>query len=122
MTRKSPRAWSGTPAETMIDLQSVQAPVLFFDDTAERAATIFTEKANVAATLALAGVGFQATRVQFWVDPAVNKSIHHIEAEGPCGTLKIDLANNVAADGKSSLLTAMSIVQAVRNRVATLRL
>ena len=123
VTRKSPRAWSGTPAETMIDLKSVQAPALFFDDTAERAAMIFTEKANVAATLALAGIGFQATRVQFWVDPAVNKSIHHIEAEGACGTLRIDLANNVApADGKASLLTAMSIVQAVRNRFATLRL
>ena len=123
VTRKSPRAWAGTPAETMIDLQSVRAPALFFDDTAERAAQIFTEKANVAATLALAGIGFQATRAQFWVDPAVSKSIHHIEAEGACGTLRIDLANNVApADGKASLLTAMSIVQAVRNRFATLRL
>ena len=107
----------------MIDLKSVQAPALFFDDTAERAATIFTEKANVTATLALAGIGFQATRVQFWVDPAVSKSIHHIEADGACGTLRIDLANNVApADGKASLQTAMSIVQAVRNRAATLRL
>jgi aspartate dehydrogenase len=122
VTRKNPRAWSGTPAETMIDLKSVHAPALFFDDTAERAAMIFTEKANVAATLALAGIGFQATRVQFWVDPAVNKSIHHIEAEGACGTLRIELANNVApVDGKSSLLTAMSIVQAVRNRAAALR-
>jgi aspartate dehydrogenase len=122
VTRKSPRAWAGTPAETMIDLQSVREPALFFDDTAERAATIFTEKANVTATLALAGIGFQATRVQLWVDPAVNKSIHHIEAEGACGTLTIDLANNVApSDGKSSLLTAMSIVQAVRNRSASLR-
>lgn len=122
VTRKSPRAWSGTPAETMIDLQSVRAPALFFDDTAERAALLFTEKANVTATLALAGVGFTATRVQFWVDPAVSKSIHRIEAEGACGTLQIDLANNVApTDGRASLLTAMSIVQAVRNRCSGLR-
>ena len=57
------------------------------------------------------------------VDPAVTKSIHHIEAEGACGTLAIDLANNVAPeDGKASLLTAMSIVRAVRNRAATLRI
>ena len=34
----------------------------------------------------------------------------------------IDLANNVAPqDGKASLLTAMSIVQAVRNRTAVVR-
>ena len=123
VTRKSPRAWTGTPAETMIDLKSVRAPALFFDDTAQRAALIFTEKANVTATLALAGIGFEATRVQLWVDPAVNKSMHHIEAEGACGTLTLDLANNVApSDGKASLLTAMSIVQAVRNRAAGLRI
>jgi predicted dinucleotide-utilizing enzyme len=51
----------------------------------------------------------------------VTQSVHHIEAEGPCGTQVIELANNVAADGKASLQTAMSIVQAVRNRQAVLR-
>jgi aspartate dehydrogenase len=123
VTRKSPKAWKGTPAETMIDLAAVTAPKLFYDESAEHAATLFTEKANVTATLALAGIGFQATRVQFWVDPAVTQSVHRIEAEGACGTLVIDMANNVApADGKASLQTAMSIVQAVRNRVAVMRL
>ncbi len=123
VTRKSPRAWKGTPAETMIDLAGVTTARLFYDESAAHAAALFTEKANVTATLALAGIGFEATRVQFWVDPAVTQSVHHIEAEGPCGSLKIDLANNVApADGKASLQTAMSIVQAVRNRLAVLRL
>ena len=122
VTRKSPKAWSGTPAEKMIDLVHVKAPALFFDETAGSAARIFTDKANVCATLALAGIGFEQTRVEFWVDPAVSKSIHHIEAEGACGTLRIELANDVAPDGKASLLTAMSIVRAVRNRAATLRI
>ena len=123
VTRKSPKAWKGTPAEVMIDLASVTTPQLFYDESAEHAAQLFTEKANVTATLALAGIGFQATRVQFWVDPAVTQSIHHIEAEGACGTLAIDMGNNVAqSDGKTSLQTAMSIVQAVRNRLAVMRL
>jgi aspartate dehydrogenase len=122
VTRKNARTWAGTPAETMIDLSAVREPTLFFDDTAERAALIFTEKANVTATLALAGLGFEATRVRFWVDPGVNKSVHHIEAEGACGTLTLDMGNNVASpDNKASLQTAMSIVQAVRNRTAVLR-
>ena len=86
-------------------------------------ALLFTEKANVTATLALAGIGFQETRVRFWVDPAVTTSVHRIEAEGACGTLAIDLANTMApVNGKASWLTAMSIVRAVRNRRATLRL
>jgi aspartate dehydrogenase len=123
VTRKSPKAWHNTPATDMVDLAQVRAPTLFFDECAERAALIFTDKANVCATLAIAGVGFERTRVQFWVDPTVTKSIHVIYAEGACGTLSIELANNVApTDGKASLLTAMSIVRAVRNRVASLRI
>ena len=123
VTRKSPKAWAGTPAEKMLDLSKVTGPVLFFDESAERAALVFTDKANVCATLALAGVGFEKTRVQFWVDPGVDKSVHRIEAAGACGTLDIDLANNFSpTDGKASILTAMSIVRAVRNRTATLRI
>ncbi len=122
VTRKSPKAWKGTPAETMIDLAAVTTPQLFYDENAGHAAALFTEKANVTATLALAGIGFEKTRVQFWVDPAVTRNVHHIEAEGACGTLRIEMANNVApSNGKTSLQTAMSIVQAVRNRCAVLR-
>jgi aspartate dehydrogenase len=121
-TRKNARTWAGTPAESMIDLAAVREPTLLFDDTAERAALLFTEKANVTATLALAGIGFQATRVRFWVDPTVTASVHRIEAEGACGTLAVDMANTMApVNGKASWQTAMSIVQAVRNRRATLR-
>jgi aspartate dehydrogenase len=122
VTRKNPRAWAGTPAERMVDLAAVREPKLFFEDTAERAALIFTDKANVTATLALAGAGFEATRVQFWIDPGASKSVHHIEVEGACGSLKLDMANNVVSHGnKASLQTAMSIVQVVRNRTARIR-
>jgi len=123
VTRKNPKAWRNTPAAEMVDLDRVSAPELFFDEAADRAALVFTDKANVCATLAIAGIGFERTRAQFWVDPGVTKSVHHIEAEGPCGTLRIELANNVApSNGKASLLTAMSIVRAVRNRSAVLRI
>lgn len=123
VARKSPQVWRGTPAETMLELDSVREPVLFFDDTAERAASIFKAKANVAATLALAGIGFDATRVHFWADHAAHGSLHRIEAEGAFGVMTLDLANNFAPeDGRSSTLTAMSIVQAVRNRRAAITL
>ncbi|MCC7485230.1 MAG: aspartate dehydrogenase [Burkholderiales bacterium] len=122
VTRKNARAWAGTPAERMVDLAAVREPTLFFDDTAERAAFIFTDKANVTATLALAGIGFEATRVRFWVDPGVTRSIHHIEAAGACGELKLEMFNTVVSpENNASFQTAMSIVQAVRNRSAALR-
>lgn len=123
VTRKAPALWRNTPAEEMIDLAAVSDPILFFDDTAERAALLFAEKANVAATLALAGLGFEKTRVQFWADPAYPRSTHEITLTGGTGTMAIELANTVSPmDGKSSWLTAMSIVDAVRRRNATLQI
>jgi len=123
ITRKAPTLWKNTPAEEMIDLPAVSDPVLFFDDTAERAALLFAEKANVTATLALAGLGFDKTRVEFWADPAYTRSTHQIDLAGATGTLTIELANTVSPlDGKSSWLTAMSIVEAVRRRNATLKI
>lgn len=123
LTRKPAKAWSGTPAEDMVDLRSVKEPVLFFDENAEVAARVFKSKANVCATLALAGIGFDKTRVQFWVDEAMTRSVHHIEAEGASGTLKLDLENRFSpTDGKSSVLTAMSVVRAVRNRASAVRI
>lgn len=123
VTWKSPRAWAGTRAESMVDLSRIHERTLFFDDTAERAAMLFPEKANVTATLALAGVGFKQTRVQFWVDPALKRSTHHIEAEGACGKVRVQLENEMSkSDGETSLLTAMSIVRSARNRMSALRI
>ncbi len=122
ITRKAPSLWKGTAAANMVDLARISEPVLFFDDTAERAAVLFSDKANVTATLALAGLGFEKTRVQFWVDHDYVRSTHQIELEAATGTMTVELANTVSpADKKSSWLTAMSIVQAVRNRYAVLR-
>ncbi len=123
ITRKAANLWRGTPAEEMVDLSAVSEPILFFDDTAERAALLFAEKANVTATLALAGLGFDKTRVQFWADPAYPRSTHEITLTGTTGTMSIELANTVSPlDGKSSWLTAMSIVDAVRRRNETLQI
>jgi aspartate dehydrogenase len=121
-TRKAPALWRNTPAEEMVDLSTVSEPVLFFDDSAERAALLFQEKANVTATLALAGLGFEKTGVQFWADPNYPRSTHQIDLTGTTGTMTIELGNTVSPlDRKSSWLTAMSIVDAVRSRNATLK-
>jgi aspartate dehydrogenase len=122
VTRKAPPLWKNTAAEAMVDLDDVSRPVLFFEDTAERAATLFAEKANVTATLALAGIGFEKTGVQFWADHDFTRSTHLVELVGATGTMRIELANTVSpVDKKSSWLTAMSIVQSIRNRQSAIR-
>jgi len=122
-TRKAPRLWKGSPAEDMVDLDSVTDPVLFFDENAAKGARIFEEKLNVTATLALAGIGFERTRVHLWADHDYPHSTHIIELKAATGTMRIELANTVApVNEKSSWLTAASIVRAVKNRCFVLKL
>jgi len=123
ITRKAPELWKGSPAEDMLDLETVTDPVLFFDENAAKGASIFEEKLNVTATLALAGIGFERTRVNLWADHDYPHSTHIIELKAMTGTMRIELANTVApVNEKSSWLTAASIARAVKNRSFVLKI
>ena len=123
VTRKAPSLWAKTPAAEMLDLSKVTEPVMFFKGTAGEGAKIFEEKLNVAATIAMAGIGFERTTVELWADPKYPQSTHFIKMEAESGTMNIELTNTVTpANEKSSLLTAAAIVQAVKRRSARIKI
>jgi len=115
--RKPPLAWAGTPAATLLDLNTLREPATFFTGTAREAARAYPKNANVAATLALAGLGFDATQVALVADPTITRNIHEVTVRAGAADFTIEIAGNPAPDNpKTSLTTVYSLAREVLNR------
>lgn len=112
--RKPPSGWKGSPAEDRLDLSNLQDAATHFEGTARLAATEYPKNANVAAAVALAGLGFDDTRVQLVADPGVTANIHEIQAEGAFGSFSFRIEGKALPDNpRSSALAAMSVVATI---------
>lgn len=108
--RKPPSAWRGTQAETLLDLDALSDPAVFYRGNAREAALLYPKNANVAATIALAGLGFARTEVELIADPAVSRNLHELSFEGPDGRYEILMAGEPSRlNPKTSALTARSV-------------
>lgn len=115
---KPPKAWAGTPAELAVDLDRLGETTVFFTGNARQAATDYPKNANVAATLALAGAGFEATDVELVADPAALGNIHEYSVESPLARYSIRIVNQASAgNAKTSVTTVWSVLRELRNRI-----
>jgi aspartate dehydrogenase len=120
-SRKPPAAWRGTPAERLVDLGALTQASVLYKGTAGEAALLYPQNANVAAAVALAGLGFDATEVELVADPDAPGNVHEIEAESAAGRFAIRLQGKPSrTNPKTSALAAMSVARALLNRHATI--
>ena len=116
---KPPTSWKGTPAEARVDLDALESPAVVFEGTAREAATAFPKNANLAAAVALAGLGFDDTRVVLIADPHSQDNVGRIEAEGTDSRLSVTVAGrSEPSNPKSSRITGLSILAALDNEAA----
>lgn len=116
-SRKPPGAWAGSPAEKLCNLAGITVPTAFWRGTARHAALEYPKNANVAAAIALAGSGFDATEVELVADPTITTNTHEIEASGPSGRFHIRLDGLPdPLNPKTSMLTSYSLALAVLHR------
>lgn len=113
---KPPHAWRGTPAEQTADLGSLSEPTTVFEGSARDAARLFPKNANLAATVALAGIGLDATRVRLVADPHARENCSCIDASGPAGTLSVRFQGPAeVSNPRTSASTALSLARALIN-------
>jgi aspartate dehydrogenase len=95
--------------EKQIDLKNLTGETVVFEGTAREAVKAFPFNVNVAATLSLAGLGFDCTQVRLVTGPAITRNIHEIEIEGSFGKLTTRTENIPSPDNpKTSYLTLLS--------------
>jgi aspartate dehydrogenase len=94
---------------------------VIFEGSARAAAMSYPKNANVAATLALAGLGMERTKVTLIADPTTRENVHEVDIVSPAveATLRV-LGKPSPRNPKTSQATALSIARAVLNRSAAL--
>ncbi len=88
-TRKPPRSLGKIEG---IDLEGLKEPRVIFEGPAREAVVKFPQNVNVAATISLAGIGPDRTRVRVVADPTISQNIHEIHAQGAFGSFEIRLS------------------------------
>lgn len=117
--RKPPNGWRGSPAESKLDLDALSEAAVHFSGSARNAALQYPKNANVAASVALAGIGFDDTTVELIADPGVTRNVHEIVAEGDFGRCEFRIEGNSLPDNpRSSAITAMSVVREILKTVS----
>jgi len=119
VTRKPPTGLHGAPylIENSIDIENLQEPLQVFAGTARQAAKAFPANVNVAAALALAGIGPERTTVEVW---AVNRNMHTIKVDSDASNFTMSIENVPSETPATGKITALSVIASLRRLTSPL--
>jgi aspartate dehydrogenase len=123
-SRKPPRGLEGAPylVEHGIEVRGITAPKLVFRGNARDAAAGFPANVNVAAALALAGIGPLRTSVEIWADPNVTRNTHTIRVDAQAARFTMTIENVPSEENpRTGQITALSMLACLRGLVSTLK-
>ena len=116
-TKKPPSGFEGNKyvKGLGIELSSIRKAETLFIGHAKEAIKYFPENVNVAASLSIAGIGAEATKVKIVADPLAKKNVHEIMVTGEFGNLFVCVENVPSiANPKTSYLAALSAIATLK--------
>ncbi len=122
---KKPSGFSDAPyiEKNNINLSEIKQKTILFEGNALEASHGFPANINVAATLSLAGIGANDTRVEIWADPEATGNTHEITVKSQYSTMTSRIENMPDPNNpKSSVLAAQSIVSTLRDMSSALKI
>ena len=101
----------------MHDLDALAVETVIFSGNAREAAIQYSKNANVAATLALAGLGFEKTGVRLVADPGVSGNVHEYSVRSAAAEFTVRIEGKPSPDNpKTSVTTVYSVAREIFNR------
>lgn len=122
ISRKAPQSLAGAPhlKRAGIDAGEVTEPTLAFSGSAREAAAGFPANLNIAAALALAGIGPELTQVEMWIDPTVTRNTHRVEVISEAANFTLTIENVPSENPRTGRITALSVIRLLRKRAGAL--
>jgi aspartate dehydrogenase len=116
ITRKPPSRFISDKLPAGIEINpNMKQPTVIFKGDAKTAQNFFPRSINVAATLSLASLGPELTKVTIIADPSIEENIHEIHVKGEFGTLKTYVENLPSIKNpKTSYLAALSAIKTLK--------
>ncbi len=102
---------------------SVNKETILYDGAVRNGIRKFPRNVNVAATLSLAGIGFEKTRLRIIADPKVKRNQHEIHVIGDFGEFSVSVNNNPSPENpRTSYLAALSAIATLKNITEPIRI
>lgn len=124
ITRKPSKSLVGAPhlAVIGVDVMALTEATLLFDGSARDGARGFPANVNVAAALALAGIGADRTRLQIWADPHLERNTHTIKVDASSASFEMSIQNVPSPEKPGTgRITALSMIAALESLSSPLR-
>ena len=122
-SRKPVQAWTQELEALGVDPASLQESYVLYQGVAQEAALKYPKNLNVAATLAMAGLGMDKTPVRVVADPQIQKNQHLIEVKSSLGSMRVELTNLPSATNpKTSGVVAHSVAATIFKHCSRLQI